>query len=191
MSANQPYTQIAAELIDVLTNESLSTYPWSPASLEDEEFYGKMEMEFSLDDWSEEELNSRSESFFHGLHQCFDSVNSVNTSQLEVALQNKFARRIPQEWLAKLAQSVQSLIDSNLSLTEQLVQCTQAILPQWSSEDLLVLARPYAYAMRGESHIIDLEQMMRPVEWSELSEMEQAKITMMMARYALEQIKEG
>ena len=76
------------------------------------------------------------------------------------------------------------------SASEKLVECVQALLPSWEVDDLLVLARPFAYAMRSsEPHT--LTSLIRDFEerdWANLSEIEQAKITLAIADYALQHL---
>jgi hypothetical protein len=53
---------------------------------------------------------------------------------------------------------------------------------------LLVLARPYAYAMRSEPDTENIDNLARSIDWQELSEMEQAKLTMLVTKYALDRL---
>jgi len=75
---------------------------------------------------------------------------------------------------------------SRLIGDQLLVECVQTVLPNCETETLLVLARPYAYAMRGlepqnaESTISDINNR----EWTVLSEIEQAKVSLAIAHYA-------
>jgi hypothetical protein len=79
------------------------------------------------------------------------------------------------------------------SASEKLVACVQALLPSWEVDDLLVLARPFAYAMRSsEPHT--LTSLIRDFEerdWANLSEIEQAKITLAIADYALQHLSKS
>lgn len=72
---------------------------------------------------------------------------------MKTSLLQNFAEQIPDELLNRLAQAAtrmnEEVSSRSLSLADQLVQCVQELLPQWSEEDLQVLARPFAYAMRG------------------------------------------
>ena len=89
-----------------------------------------------------------------------------------------------------IAQKAQAVISSNLSIAEKLVQCVQQQLPNWGEEDLIVFSRPLAYAMRGENNPVESTLSAIPeIQWSELSDMEQVRLSMAIARYALDSIK--
>jgi hypothetical protein len=76
---------------------------------------------------------------------------------------------------------VTSLAASNLEPIEHLVQSVQDLLPNWGTDDLLVIARPYAYAMRGYPDLDKLEDL----DWVELSQIERAKLTILIAQFAI------
>ncbi len=100
----------------------------------------------------------------------------------------KFALRMPENLLAAIAQQAQSVVSSSLSLADQLVHCVEDVLPTFAAEDLQVLARPLAFAMRGEAEVKPWEAVLqnaRPVSWEALSEIEQARISLAIARYAI------
>ena len=61
----------------------------------------------------------------------------------------------------------------------------QDLLPNWATEDLLVIARPYAYAMRGDTGVNNIDNIVRPLAWTELSELERAKLTIAIAQAAI------
>jgi hypothetical protein len=69
-----------------------------------------------------------------------------------------------------------------------MVECVLDILPQWAEEDLQVLARPLAYAMREvDSEGAELVMATRR-PWAQLSEIEQARVSLAVARYAISQL---
>jgi hypothetical protein len=77
--------------------------------------------------------------------------------------------------------------DMEHSTIEKIVGCVQSLLPNWDMEDLLVLARPIAYSMRsGQQEKSDYNLPNR--NWTELSEVERAKICLVVADYALKAI---
>ena len=74
------------------------------------------------------------------------------------------------------------------SLADQMVECVLDILPQWDEEDLQVLARPLAYAMRdADPEGVELVMATQRL-WAELSEIEQARVGLAVARYAISQL---
>jgi hypothetical protein len=105
---------------------------------------------------------------------------------LQGLLAQKFAARVPQDILKTIAQKAYKTVTSPLPLAERLVNCVQDALPSWDMDDLLVLARPLAYAMRNaEANDPVAQQSMLSTQWSDLSEVEQARLSLVIAHYAL------
>jgi hypothetical protein len=69
-----------------------------------------------------------------------------------------------------------------------MVECVLDILPQWAEEDLQVLARPLAYAMREVDSEGTQLAMATKRPWAQLSEIEQARVSLAVARYAISQL---
>jgi hypothetical protein len=191
MSKSQPFSQQhlpATELIYRLfsseaIDEEIQLYPWNPAEPEAEAYYAAQEEDFNMDDWSAAELQESSASFFTKLEACWPSQDVLQL------LRQKFATRIPQEWLEKVAAEATKVASAAADRAgNQLVTCVRELLPAWEEDDLLVLARPYSYAMRCDPAPADLDSLARPIDWSELSATEQAKLTMLASKYALEQL---
>jgi hypothetical protein len=164
-------------------------YPWNPHTLEAEAYFLEQETAVSLiDGFTEAELAERSQQFMGQMNALW-SVTSLKTSLLQ-----RFAEQVPDELLNRLLQVAtritQQVSLQSLSLADQLVYCVQDLLPQWSEEDLQVLARPFAYAMRGtELDGVEWRSgMTSSISWYELSEIEQARTCLVMARYALSQV---
>jgi hypothetical protein len=172
-----PETELVYRLFS--SEEEIQLYPWNPAELEAEAYYIAQEKEFNMDDWSVAELQQSSDSFFTKLGACWPNQDLLQ------ALRQKFAARIPQEWLEKVAAEATKVADQ---AGNQLVSCVRELLPAWEEDDLLVLARPYSYAMRCDPAPADLDNLARSIDWSELSAMEQAKLTVLASKYALEQL---
>ncbi|MFM6188843.1 hypothetical protein [Planktothrix sp.] len=190
MINNDHNREIQAEwdlLTCLFTNDS--PYPWNPDTVEAEAYFLEQEAAVSLlDGFTEAELAERSQQFICQMNPLW-SVTSLKTGFLQ-----RFAEQIPDELLNRLLEVAtritQQVSFQSLSLADQLVYCVQDLLPQWSEEDLQVLARPFAYAMRGG----ELEGMeggsaiVGSVCWSELSEIEQARTCLVITRYALSEI---
>ncbi|MEP0918388.1 hypothetical protein [Leptolyngbya sp. FACHB-17] len=174
---NQPDNADTVEVEVAEVPDSAIAYPWNPADPEAESFFNSLEQKFSLDALSDAEVADRADAFFSHL----DSLFAAPT--LETSLAQKFAT-VPQSILNTIAQQAQKLANSSATLADQLVQCVQEALPQWAEEDLQVLARPLAYSMRGE------EQAVKATDWARLSETEQAKLTLAIARYALNEAQD-
>lgn len=176
-----------AELMDCLLASSTTNYPWNPAEPEAAEYFTESDRHFTFDDWSDEQITHQSQSFFASIQSCWDPL--IPESELTLAaLTAKFGARVPQQWLAKIATNVSNLANSKLEPVEQLVQSVQDLLSNWATDDLLVMARPYAYAMRCNPGVDNPDNIVRPLEWIELSEMERAKLTILIAQHAIDSL---
>jgi hypothetical protein len=178
-----------AELMDSLLASSTINYPWNPADPETADYYARSDNEFSLDDWSDAEIGQKSQSFFASIQSCWDDASQVAPESPLAALTSKFGTRVPQQWLAQIAANVSSLAaTTTLEPVEQLVKSVQNLLSNWEVDDLLVIARPYAYAMRCNPGVDNPDNIVRPLEWAELSELERAKLTILIAQYAIDSL---
>jgi hypothetical protein len=174
------------ELLELLLQSEQDCYPWNPADPEAEAYFAELEREFLLSDWQEEEeIENASQALFDRLHQCWASLDVPETNTLNVSLFQRFATVVPQSWLEAIASRAQQVFSTNLSLADQLVLCVKPLLPTWAEEDLLVLARPLAYAMRGTSEPVEF------AEWTELSQMERVRLSLAIAHSALAQLKDA
>jgi hypothetical protein len=174
-------TQAQMELLATIVQTDVA-YPWNPAQLESESYLTALEEEFALSDsFSDSDIAQKSQVLFAQLEQVW------LTSALQTSLREKFAR-VPQHFLTRIAQSVQNATVKYQSLADQMVECVLDILPQWAEEDLQVLARPLAYAMRDvDSEGVQLVMATRR-PWAQLSEIEQARVSLAVARYAISQL---
>ncbi|HEY9875224.1 MAG TPA: hypothetical protein V6D12_17460 [Candidatus Obscuribacterales bacterium] len=183
------FSQAQAELLEALLEPSDALYPWNPADPSAEAYFENLEQQFQLDDWSDEEIMHRSRSLFAQLDSCWTQASSPTADVLEASLSDRFAARVPSDLLGAIARIAKQVVKTNLSKADQLVQCVQQMLPNWAEEDLLVFARPFAYAMRGEGEAVDSTlSAIRPVDWTDLSQMEQARLSMAIASYALDSL---
>ena len=178
--------EVQAQLIDSLLASFTSTYPWNPTDPDTADYYLETDRHFSLDDWSDAEITQRSRSFFAQIQSCWANSPTpiVELSPL-AALVEKFGARVPQQWLAQIAENVRCLATNQLEPIDRLIQSVQDLLPNWAADDLLVIARPYAYAMRGDTGVEKIDNIVRPLAWKELSELERAKLTIAIAQAAI------
>jgi hypothetical protein len=174
-------TQAQIDLLATIVQTDVA-YPWNPAQLESESYLTALEEEFALSDsFSDSDIAQKSQVLFAQLEQVW------LTTALQKSLREKFAR-VPQDFLTRIAQSVQNATVKYQSLADQMVECVLDILPQWAEEDLQVLARPLAYAMREvDSEGAQLVMAARR-PWAQLSEIEQARVSLAVARYAISQL---
>jgi hypothetical protein len=184
--SNYP-SEAEAELMDSLLASPTIDYPWNPADRDTDDYYTQSDLEFSFDDWSETEIVERSQSFFTQVQACWTDAPTPESESVPLeALTAKFGARVPQQWLSKIATSVSTIATSNLEPVEQLVQSVQDLLSNWATDDLLVMARPYAYAMRCDTGANNPDNVVRALDWDELSELERAKLTILIAQYAID-----
>ena len=109
-------------------------------------------------------------------------------------LQQKFAGRLPAAMMAHIAEKAQQVAHraqaAGSSRVSQMVFCVQDMLIDIGEADLQVMARPMALAMRGSSSEEFVEaavQSVRVADWDDLSPIEQARLGLAAARYAIAQ----
>ncbi len=147
------------------------SYPWNPA--DSDAFFNQLPS--LTDELSEPELQTRAAGFFNTLDHLWDR-------SLQTLLVRKFAT-VPQSILASIAQQAESLAKTAANQADLLIQCVQQSLPQWDLDDLQVMARPMAYAMRGQ----DPKSEAVAKDWASLSEVDRAKLLLEIAQYAINQ----
>jgi hypothetical protein len=183
-------SETEAELMDCLLASSTIEYPWNPNDPETADYYAASDSQFSLDDWSDAEIGERSQAFFTQIQSCWADAPAPEAEFSPLAkLTDKFGSRVPQQWLAAIATKVTSLTTSNLEPVEQLVQSVQDLLSNWANDDLLLMARPYAYAMRCDPGVDNIDNVVRRLDWTELSEVERAQLTILVAQYAIDLVE--
>ena len=207
------HAQAELELLQLILQESTSCYPCNPAEPEAEAYFAALEQEVVKAGWIEEDFAAPIQALAAQFDQLWKTVdgtrpdraetnsteiNSAETNSTETITQRlfhteffqRFAAQVPQQMLDAIVQRAQQVLSSNLTLADQLVHAVQDCLPSWEEEDLQVLARPFAYAMRGsETEMLEVAlRSVRCAEWTELSGIEQARLSLAIARYAIDQL---
>lgn len=166
LSSNSFYHQANAELFQTVM-QSTNVYPWNPQDPDVEQFFTQLE---------------------DGLAETVVPDVRLKLSEIMVAqLRVEFAERcknLPEMVLRGIVQKAMDLADDSLSLADQLVSCIQECFPQWSTDDLYVLARPYAHSMRGG----ELRQVAYEVSWQTLSQLDQVRVGFEIARLTFEML---
>jgi hypothetical protein len=178
-------SQAEMELLRQILQEKES-YLWNPASLNAASYFADLEQEVLNAGWTTEDLTEQGQIFAAHLEQVWATVPAAS---IAADLFQRLSAQVPQGLLDSIVQKAQQLIATNLTLADQLVQCVQDSLPTWDGDDLQVLARPFAYAMRG-SESESLESVLKSVrnaQWDDLSSVEQARLSLAVARYAIAQ----
>ncbi|WP_152532158.1 hypothetical protein [Leptolyngbya sp. Heron Island J] len=183
---SQSQTSLSAEnlaqqemLQSVLTNQP--PYPWMPAEASDY-FAEAIDAgdELTL---SDEEAQLGWQAFSAQL-DAFWGETSIQT-----ALAQRFARRLSADIIDQITAKAAQVINNGRPLAEQLIACVRDTLAGWDDADLQVMARPLAHAMRGQEEILDATiNSVRDIEWESLSSMEQARISLAAARWAIDYV---
>lgn len=169
-------------------------YPWNPSTPESEVFFNNPSTPTIFDGWQDEEIVSRSQAFFGGMNQIWTHAG------LQASLAERFAARIPHNWLATIAQQAQKVVaeaqqavsEQSAILAEQLVQCVRDIAPGLAEEDFYVLARPLAGQFRngGTAGVVDSTIAQVPqLEWEQLSDVQKARLGLAIARFAIDELQ--
>lgn len=188
------------ELLETLLASETATYPWNPAEEAAEAFFLEQEQQLQQEDWWEEELAVRAPEFLSSVEQLWEntkpttaSASATDEQLLQTTLQQRFAAYIPTAWLQEIAHRATEMLATQKSMAQQLVQCVQELLPNCSEDDLLILARPYAYSMRSsvDPSTTAVESTLNRYgqDWEIRSDIERAQISLAIARYAISQLQ--
>lgn len=191
---SQDLTPVVELEMQALLQLDESPYPWSAMDPASAAYFDAMEQDFSWDDWSSDEVATRSSAFFSQVNALWPAATTKAADTLAKSLSQRFAARLPQAMLDAIAQQASRVFDANVDLADRLVACVQDVLPAWGEEDLQVMARPLAYAMRGTSKEEAIDQALASVQsdnWQSLSEIDRARLSLVVARYAIAQIEQS
>ncbi|WP_199245353.1 hypothetical protein [[Phormidium] sp. ETS-05] len=167
-----------------------SPYPWNPAEPQAQKYLEALEMELMAQEEAAAVLAADAPGWLDRLENLSRLVNwDAMSSAMAVreSLQQKF-EAVPLSWLEDIARKALELWQlpdreqAKLSPTERLVYCVLPLFPNWAAEDLQVLARPFAYAMRsGESALANIQIH----NWQGLSDIEKARVSLAIAHYVI------
>lgn len=191
-------SQAELELLQVVLDDADASYPWNPADPAASSYFEQLEQEVAAG-WPTDMLDSYAQSLSTQFDQLWATVDAAQNAAQPVlttasfsGLFQRFADRMPQGLLERLVQQAQMAIASSSSLADQLVASVRDVLPEWGDDDLYVLARPFAYAMRDKGENDLLEGALRSVRseaWEDLSSIEQARLSLAIARHIIDQSK--
>ena len=177
-----------AELLQNILDTEHSA-PWL-ASESASEYTLQVEAAGQALEFSDEDAQKGWEGLSGQLHKIWaNAQTSVETSVL-ASLQEKFAGRLPSDLLSLISEKAQQVAKSGQPMVKQLITCVQDGLDNMAEADLQVMARPMAFAMRGSSADEFVEatiQSVRQDDWDALSPIEQARLSLAAARYAISQ----
>ena len=173
-----PQQQIEQELLHSLLNQE-EAYPWNLYDPATPQYLDGLEQasEATLLD---EALDSKWPQVSQLAAQLWESP----TQSLLATLTQKFGARMPAHLLQTLAASTLVVASDSGALIDQLVTAAQSVLTGWDADDLNVMARPLAMAMRsGQEEILEATlRSVRQTDWAALSEVEQARLSLAIAR---------
>jgi hypothetical protein len=187
------------ELLEVLLAPEDPAYPWNPAD-DTEDYYLRLEQEIVPQNfWTSEELTQGEATFSRHLDMIWAQIPNYHpetpekqlVDYLYPALEQAFAKFVPSAWLNTIAQKATAVFTLEQSSSEKLLECMQALLPNWNIEDLLVVTRPLALNMRNvkpQDLTLSIIHRLEQQEWTSLTEIEQAKNIGLIADFALKQL---
>jgi len=200
---NNSLSQSELDLLAALLEPEDNNYPWNPCDEDAQAYFNQVEEQFVMQDLLDEQLDTRCQGFHNQLDALWSKVDTstqynCNTNlavavKLQKSLQKQFCNSMPGDWINLIAQKAAEIFNAKESMTEQLIECVQAVLPSLEADDIMVLARPLAYATRSgeskrvESTLANFNQDDNQ-EWAALSEIERAKAGLAVAYHALNQL---
>ncbi|MEM7581466.1 MAG: hypothetical protein AAF316_16835 [Cyanobacteria bacterium P01_A01_bin.80] len=200
---NNSLSQTELDLLATLLEPEDNSYPWNPYDEDTTAYFNQVEEQFVMQDLLDEELDTRCQGFHNQLDTLWSKVdtsiqsncntNTTITVKLQKSLQAQFSNSMPSNWINLIAQKATEIFNAKESMTEQLIECVQAVLPSLEADDIMVLARPLAYATRSgeskrlESTLANFNQDDNQ-EWAALSEIDRAKAGLAVAYHALNQL---
>jgi hypothetical protein len=196
-------SQMELDLLAALLEPEDAAYPWNPSDAESAAYFDELERQFVAQEVLDEELTTRAQVFYDQLDNLWSGVSTASyynhnteltvVTHLQENLHTAFAAGIPQGWLNAIATKAAEIVTSGQSLGDQLIECVQSVLPTWGTDDLLILTRPYAYAMRSreEQNLTSIVDNVNNQDWANLSEIEQAKMSVAIAYYAIRQLNDS
>lgn len=185
-------SQAELELLQLILHDD-TPYPWNPAEVSADAYFADLEQEVIATGWMAQDMEVQGKALAAHLEQVWATIAPVQESvtlSLISQLFERCAAQVPHHFLEGIVQQAQRAVAVNASLADKLVMSVQELLPTWGEDDLQVLARPYAYAMRGvETETLETTlSSVRATSWTELSNIEQAKVSLAIARYAIAQL---
>ena len=188
-------TQAKLDLLHTVLSSDES-YPWNPGAADSEAYLSQLEATWGEAGLSTESVAKGWQAMSQQLDimwQSIDQAAEITTDDSVLAgLKQQFASRMPETLLSQIAQRAEEVVRSGQPLMQQLMHCVQDVLAAWDEADLQVMARPLTLAMRdGQGEMLSVAlNSVREANWDELSAMEQARLGLAIARYALKQVDE-
>lgn len=133
-------------------------------------------------------LEKGSQAFYAALDQVWQTQSTAVPVLSSASLQEMWKKfgNVPQGILQDIARQAQVTVQQSQAGVDAAIACVQALLPQWSTEDLQVFNRPLVYAMRsakvrGNIALPSLQNQ----NWDEISDFDRARIYLAIAHYVI------
>lgn len=192
-SVNPDLSETQAELLQSVLMEQ--SYPWLPGSVA-QSYEENLETVGQSLEISEEEAIAG----WQGLSVQLDQIWAGSNVDVLALLKQKFATRLPETVLAAISdraqqlaqQATQGLSENAQPMVAQMIACVKGTVTAIGEADLQVMARPMAFAMRsgGAEELVDATvASVRQADWGKLSALEQARLSLAAARYAIAQVE--
>ncbi|WP_027269259.1 hypothetical protein [Leptolyngbya sp. PCC 6406] len=166
--------------------EAEGLYPWQPHAPQNRAYFDALEATVDGEDLSSTDLQRH----WRTLSQQASQLWNTGADSLATLLAGQFGNRMPAGILAQLATQVKAAANQSGSLLDQLVMAVEDVLTQWDVDDLRVIARPLALAMRdGHGDVVEATiQSTGTADWADLSDLEKARLGLAIARYAFDHL---
>jgi hypothetical protein len=175
-------TQAEQDMLFSILGAEQTPYPWQPGSPDTNAYWEQLETAGQALEWSEQEASAG----WQALSSQLDTLWGAKPSLQDMLLQ-KFAHRLSPSLIEHISSQAQQVLASGRPMVDQLIACVRDVITTWDETDLQVMARPLAYAMRGQSEVLNVTiQSVRNADWDSLDPMEQARISLAAARFALD-----
>ncbi len=164
-------------LAENLWQDDEDVYPWEHFS-EEMEKYIEEKSDVIINNYQEAEENNKSAQFFELLNNKWERLDR---EKIECFIKNEYSKLVPETWLKNIIKRAKDLVGKSSDNLERLLDCVQPLFPDHDRDDLSIIGRPIAYAMRSGPGKEDNKL------WQDLTEREKIKLTMKIAQSALNQ----
>ena len=194
IKGNADLSETQAELLQSVLAEP--SYPWLPGEVADD--YAK---ELEAAGQSLEISDEAAMQGWQRLSAQLDQIWSGTEVNALALLQQKFAARLPEKVLTQISDRAQNLTQQPTKdmpgtaqpIMAQMIACVKDTVANIAEADLRVIARPMAFSMRSsgaEEWVDATAASVRQAKWENLSAIEQARLSLAAARYAIAQIND-
>jgi cell division septum initiation protein DivIVA len=172
-------------LFSILGSEQ-SAYPWQPDAAD--AYRDSLDSAGQALEFSESEVSAG----WQAVSSQLDNLWGAKPSLQDMLFQ-KFANRLSPSLIEHISSQAQHVLANGRPMVDQLIACVRDVVAAWDEADLQVMARPLASAMRGAKgdFLNATIQSVRNADWETLDSMEQARISLAAARFALDYLQEN